>query len=584
MIQSFSMSAVKLNNPYFQNAFQKEVDYLKAYDPDKLLAYFRQTKGLKPKAENYGGWEDTEIRGHTLGHYLTATANAYASTGDQFLLDRLQYMLSELDASQLASGYLSAFPEEFFDRVENRKPVWVPWYTLHKIIAGLIAVYLLAELDLALQIAGKLGDWVYTRTSAWTPALQADVLSVEYGGMNDCLYELYKLTKDEKHAKAAHQFDELSLFEPIHDGQDVLNNRHANTTIPKFLGALNRYFVYGDEAAFYLEACKQFWDMVVHHHSYITGGNSESEHFGLPDVLDAERSETTCETCNSYNMLKLTRGLYQITGDKKYADFYEQTFFNAILSSQNPETGMTMYFQPMAAGFFKVYSKPFDYFWCCTGTGMENFSKLNDSLYFHNQDSLFVNIYVSSEVYWQEKQLSLKQETDVPNTSDALFTISTAQPQAQTICFRIPTWSREMQIKVNDSNVSYSIDQGYIKIKRTWQDQDQIQILFNLSVQMHSLPDNPNAVAFTYGPYALSAGLGSEDMTESNQGIMVRIPTKHLDIKDYLVIKGQTLADWKMNLNQNLVKQADQLSFAIRGTDEDERLVFTSHYAKHQER
>ena len=584
MIQAFSQAAVKLQNPYFQNAFQKEVDYLKAYDPDKLLAYFRQTNGLQPKAENYGGWEDTEIRGHTLGHYLTATANAYASTGDQFLLDRLQYMLSELDASQLASGYLSAFPEEFFDRVENRIPVWVPWYTMHKIIAGLISVYQLAGLDLALKIVSKLGDWVYARTSKWSPQLQADVLSVEYGGMNDCLYELYKLTKDEKHAKAAHQFDELSLFEPVHDGQDVLNNRHANTTIPKFLGALNRYFVYGDEAAFYLEACKQFWDMVVHHHSYITGGNSESEHFGLPDILDAERSETTCETCNSYNMLKLTRGLYQITGDKKYADFYEQTFYNAILSSQNPETGMTMYFQPMATGFFKVYSKPFDYFWCCTGTGMENFSKLNDSLYFHDQDSLYVNLYVASEVNWTDKQVSIKQETDVPSNADALFTISTTQAQELSLYFRMPDWSNELKIEINGSPVSYTVDQGYIKIKRTWQDQDQVKLTFSLAVQLHSLKDNPNAVAFSYGPYALSAGLGREDMTESNQGIMVKIPTKRIDIKDYIVIKNQNFDNWKKNIKQNLVKQDDRLAFVLHGTDEDDHLVFTPHYAQHQER
>ena len=442
MINSFSMSQVKITDPYLINAFQKEIEYLKSFNSDKLLSFFRKTKGLTPKAETYGGWENTEIRGHILGHYLSALAQVYATTQDNAIYERLQYILEELNLCQFDNGYLSAFPEEFFDRVENHQPVCVPWYTMHKIVSGLVNVYKLTKIETALKIVSRLGDWVYNRTNSWTPETHSIVLSVEYGGMNDCMYELFKITKNEKHSFAAHKFDEVELFTQIHAGKDVLNNRHANTTIPKFLGALNRYFVYGESEAFYLDTCKQFWDMVVGNHSYITGGNSEWEHFGEPNILDAERTAANCETCNTYNMLRLTRDLFQITGDKKYSDFYENTFINAILSSQNPNTGMTTYFQPMATGYFKVYSKPFEHFWCCTGTGMENFSKLNDSFYFHEDNKLFVNMYISSSLNWTEKQVQIVQATDIPNSNNACFKISTKNDIELTLCFCIPGWSK----------------------------------------------------------------------------------------------------------------------------------------------
>ena len=336
MIKSFLMSEVQITDPYLTNAFLKEIEYLKSFNSDKLLSFFRVTKDLTPIAENYPGWEESEIRGHTLGHYLSALAQVYATTKCSTIYERLQYILGELSLCQLDNGYLSAFPEEFFDRVENGIPVWVPWYTMHKIIAGLVNVCQLTEMETAFKIVSKIGDWVYNRTDKWTPETKAKVLSVEYGAMNDCMYELFKITNDENHLCAAHMFDEVSLFKQIHDGKDILNNRHANTTIPKFLGALNRYFVYGESEQFYLDVCKQFWNIVVNDHSYVTGGNSEWEHFGEPNILDAERTSANCETCNTYNMLKLTRGLFQITGDKKYSDFYEKYFYKCHIILSKP--------------------------------------------------------------------------------------------------------------------------------------------------------------------------------------------------------------------------------------------------------
>lgn len=584
MIKPLLMSEVMLTDPYLANAFEKEIDYLNSFNPDKLLSFFRITKGLDPKAESYPGWEDTEIRGHTLGHYLSALAQVYATTKDSTIHNRLQYMLEELSLCQFDNGYLSAFPEEFFDRVEMGKPVWVPWYTMHKIISGLNTVYKLTENENALKIVSKLGDWVYDRTDKWTPETQAKVLSVEYGGMNDCMYELFKFTKNQRHSLAAHKFDELELFTKIHDNMDVLNNRHANTTIPKFLGALNRYLALGESEQFYLDACKQFWDIVVENHSYVTGGNSEWEHFGEPNVLDAERTEANCETCNTYNMLKLTRGLFQITGDKKYSDFYENTFINAILSSQNPETGMTTYFQPMATGYFKVYSKPFEHFWCCTGTGMENFSKLNDSLYFYKDNKLFVNMYLSSSVNWTEKGVLLSQDTDIPNNDKAYFKVNTEKDTELSLCFRIPSWSKGISVKINNEYTSFNEESGYAQINRIWQDKDTIEITFKIEVVLSVLPDNPNSIAFTYGPLVLSGGLGTERLEESITGVMVSIPKKQVEIKDYLVIKGESIDNWKKNISENLIKTEGKLEFRLRGTYEDNNIYFTPHYKQHTQR
>lgn len=596
-IQTFPLSQVTITESYRKNAQEKELKYLKAFHLDKLLAGFREVKRLPLKMKygtaitKYNGWENTEIRGHTMGHYLSAMAQAYANTKDEVILQMLQYIIDELERCQLESGYLSAFEEELFDRIEQKKPAWVPWYTMHKIIAGLIQVYSLVGMDKALQIVSKIGDWVYDRTSKWDDVIQERVLAVEYGGMNDCLYELYQYTEKKEHLEAAHKFDELALFTEIRDGKDILNDLHANTTIPKFLGALNRYFVLGETERFYLEACISFWDMVVEHHTYITGGNSEWEHFGMPDILDAERTNCNCETCNTYNMLRLSSGLFQITGEKKYADFYEQTLINAILSSQNPETGMTTYFQPMASGYFKVYHTPFDKFWCCTGTGMENFTKLNDAIYFYKEDTIYVNQYVSSVVDWKEKKVKITQISEIPKNENTTFVIICQGTIIFTLKLRIPDWvvDKEQIVCIIQGekrelfNIESNVD-GYLSITREWKEKDIIELILPMNVKAVSLQDNKKTVAFQYGPIVLSAGMGMEDMTTSKTGVMVTIPSKNIPIKDFIVIKEGEVEEWLDNIEQNLIKRKDMLAFTLKGTDEDDHLVFTPHFMQHTQR
>ncbi|WP_238655313.1 beta-L-arabinofuranosidase domain-containing protein [Paenibacillus piscarius] len=588
LYQDYRLDQVSISAPYIVNAFAREVDYLTSYDPDRLLAGFRENRGLPPKGEKYPGWENTEIRGHTLGHYLSALSQAYAATRDDALALRLKYLLEELVLCQHESGYLSAFGEQLFDNVENKQPAWVPWYTMHKIIAGLTAAYSATGNEAAYALAERLGDWVYRRTSSWTEEIHQRVLSVEYGGMNDCLYELYKITGKAEHLSAAHSFDELSLFAPVREGKDILKGKHANTTIPKFLGALNRYRTLGESEVFYLEAAKQFWDMVVYHHSYITGGNSEWEHFGDPDMLDRERSNFTAETCNTYNMLKLTRELFRITGEARYADFYENTYLNAIVSSQHPHTGMTMYFQPMATGYFKVYSSPFEHFWCCTGTGMESFTKLNDSLYFHNAASIVVNQYISSTLNSTAHGLLLTQSANLPYSDTVQFTVKTQQPQPEALALRLrlPDWlAGAPELLLNGMPADAAGDGNYLVIRKVWEDGDTLQLRLPMKLTYFNLPDARQVIAFKYGPVVLSAALGQDDLSVSATGVAVSVPTRNMLVKDFITTVNESPEAWLAQLADRVVRlPQEELAFALQGTDEDGHLVFTPHYKQHEER
>lgn len=580
-LKDISMTDVRLLDSYEKNAFELEVRYLKKLDARRLLKGFCDIAGIESDASIYGGWENSAIQGHTLGHYLTAVSQAYAVSGDSELKKIADYIVSVLAECQNSdTGYLAAIPQEHYLRIEqgNTSGTWVPWYTMHKIISGLIKAYELTENTQALDVASRLGDWVYSRTSRWDEAMQRTVLNVEYGGMNDCLYQLYSHTKSDKHLSAAHNFDETNLFDALYNGEDILNGKHANTTIPKIIGALNRYKVLGKGEEYYLKAAQNFWDIVIDNHTYITGGNSEWEHFGEPDILDAERTNCNCETCNTYNMLKLTRELFKITGESKYADYYENTFINAIMSSQNPETGMTTYFQPMATGFFKVYSSETDHFWCCTGSGMENFSKLNDSIYYKDENSIYVIRYTSSQVKWAEKGITVTQKQELPRIT---FTVS-GSAQAD-IVLRIPDWcGGEPTVKINGNDVDIKVEKGFIRLSEKWQDGDVIEYNLPMGIEVHGLQDNENTVAFKYGPWVLSANLGNADMKTATTGVDVTVPLLDSSISDTITVKEATIEEWLNNIGKNLIRQGEELSFVLKGTDRE--LIFSPHYMQYKNR
>ena len=649
-LQEFAPAQVTIQDDFLNDVTQKDVDFLNTFNPDKLLYNFRVTAGLpNTKAtSSYSGWENTRIGGHTIGHYLAAAAQAIVrgygeckGNDGVTLQARFDYIIEGLAECQKALGTGFIFgatmedpskPERQFDRLEEGNPAdtWVPWYTVHKIMNGLVEANRSGGSRLALEIGVNFAEWIYKRTSKWDADTQARVLATEYGGMNDCLYELYKCAKaggyDESACDhilaAAHSFDEIPLFEKVRaagPNANVLNNRHANTTIPKFVGAMNRYMTSrslslskGPEDDIYLDYAKAFWKIVVNNHTYITGGNSECEHFGQDNILDKERSNTNCETCNTHNMLKLSRMLFMATGERQYADYYENTFINAILASVNAETGMTLYFQPMATGCFKTYCNPDvdkNYFWCCTGTGLENFTKLGDSIYFHNSNTLVVNQFVSSRVEWKEKGFVLTQKTDIPNSDEIEFVVEEAPAgQKITVAVRSPDWNYQQ-----NAIPEAVFDSGYYLFTREWQAGDKINIKFNMNIQAFPLPDNgQKAVAFKYGPVVLAAELGRDDkMTLRQVGVQCDVAGNKLvrgevyeltgnygGTSNLPLLPGETLLvkenpqEFLQNINEHFekVSGADSIKFKLKDVSwsddpsETADLIFSPYYLINNQR
>lgn len=594
-LQDFPLDQVQITDEYQKNLFAKDVTYLiTTLNVDRLLAGFKAvSQGVNP-TNLYGGWENTNIRGHSLGHWLSAVAQAYqqASGGDPTLAaqikTKLDYAITQLKSFQLSSGFLFATPISQFDDFDaGTGSTWVPYYTMHKILAGLLDVYKLENNADALAVASKLGDWLYNRASGWSASAKSRVLSQEYGGINDALYELYKYTKSANHLAAAHVFDDTSLFTSTAAGNDTLNGRHANMTIPKFIGALNRYRTLGTSESAYLTAADQFLTMVLKSHTYVTGGNSENEHFHVAGQLDAMRDEINNETCNAYNMSKLAHDLFKTKGDVKYADFYERIHINEILASMNPSTGMTTYFKAMGTGFFKAFGTPDNSFWCCTGTGMENFTKLGDSVYFHDATDLYVTYYVSSTLNWKDRGFSLTQTTDLPFSNKATFTISAAPLDVVNVKFRKPYWlasCQSMAVSVNSQSFNAAQADGFLGVSRVWQVGDKLELTIPSEVQVSRLPDNQSAVAFTYGPLVLSAGVGTASMTTTGHMMTIKA-TKPAGLQETIAINSSTTINgWIANIKDNLVQTAGKLEFNLKNTDSDGKLIFVPHFSRYQDR
>ena len=613
-IEDFSLSDITMKDAYSVNAFSKELEYLLSFDTNRLLCGFRENAKMNTYgAKRYAGWENTLIAGHSVGHYLSAVAMAYENptlTDSQrkSLSDKIDALLNGMRECQQNSkgkpGFLWAGQmkdqnnvEIQFDLCQQGKTniineAWVPWYTMHKMVQGLVDVYKFTGKELAKTIASGLGDWTLNRCKTWNQQTHNTVLSIEYGGMNDCLYELYAITGNDNYAIAGDYFDENALHEKVlKGGANVLNGKHANTTIPKFVGALKRYEVLDGktvngqriDASKHLKYAEAFWDMVVTHHTYITGGNSEWEHFGMDDILDKERTNCNCETCNSYNMLKLSRELYKCTGDKKYMDFYEQTYYNSILSSQNPETGMTTYFQPMATGYFKVYSSPYDSFWCCTGSGMESMSKLGDTLYMHSGNILYVNMYQSSSVRWSDQNVTVTQESEIPNGNTATFTIDGSGDLE--FRFRIPDWAAgTVNIAVNGTKYSYKTVDDYAQVTGSFSSGDKITVTIPQAVVAYNLPDKNSVYGFKYGPVVLSAELGKQNMTTGSTGMWVTIPKEAIVSNQNIQIskQGQSITSFMAEINDHMVKDANSMKFTLNDTSQ--KLTFTPHYQQYQQR
>jgi DUF1680 family protein len=510
VVEPFAMTDVRLLPGPFRHAMELDKKYLLSLDPDRLLHAFRVNAGLPSKAAPLGGWEEpkSEVRGHFPGHYLSACALMYAGTGDARLKDRANYMVAELAKCQAAlrSGYLSAYPETFMDRVEAGKPVWAPWYTLHKIHAGLLDVYVHCGNPQALEAAKKFGDWVVARHSRLSDDQMQNMLGNEHGGINESMANLYALTGDEKYLGASLRLNHMAVLGPASKRQDRLTGLHANTQIPKFIGAARQYEL---TASDWLKTASDFfWNTVVYERSYVIGGHSDGEAFTPKEKFSEAFGPSTTETCNTYNMLKLTR--HQFTRDPKaeYADYYERALYNHILCSQNPESGMMCYYVPLRAGSQKVYSTPLDSFWCCVGTGVENHAKYGDSIYFHkDHQTLYVNLFIASELDWKAKGVKLRQETKYPDEPSTRLAFTCDKPVEMDLCVRHPYWAvRGIAVAINGEKQPVDSKPGsYATISRTWRTGDVVEVNMPFTLRTEGFRDNPNRLACLYGPIVLAA-------------------------------------------------------------------------------
>ena len=518
-VQPFDLDSVRITDTIIKQSIARNREFLEGLETDRLLHTFRLTAGLPTLAEPLGGWEkpDCELRGHFTGHYLSGCARMSLATGDPLLRGKGNLVVNELAKCQKANGngYLSAFPPSFFERLKAGQKVWAPWYTWHKIMAGLLDMYVLARNEQALEVLRGMAGWTKNWTDVLTDEDMARVLKVEFGGMNEVLYNLYAVTGEKDHAATAHRFDQEAFFAPLAEGRDELTGLHVNTQIPKVIGAARRYELTGEER--YRKVAEFFWTQVTQHRAYATGGTSNDEHWrSAPDKLAGELSYATQECCCTYNMLKLTRHLFTWSPEARYIDYYERAYFNSILGTMNPKNGLTMYYVPLATGYWKVFASPRGSFWCCTGTGVESFSKLADSIYFHDEDSLYVNLYVASELDWEEKGVRIKQDTAFLSRGEIGLRIIGAKPSRLAVRLREPYWAGgKMTVTVNGKPVEPVRANGYLTIDRTWRTSDELRAALPMKLHVQPMPDDDTLQAIMYGPVVLAGDLGRAGLTEA---------------------------------------------------------------------
>ena len=521
---AFNLADVKLLPGPFTNAMEADVKYLLKIEPDRLLADFRTHSGLNAKAEKYGGWESSGLAGHTLGHYLSALSLHYAATGDKEFLKRANYIVDELDLCQRArkTGYVGAIPKEdsmwnevakgnIRSRGFDLNGAWSPWYTVHKIMGGLLDAYLYCNNSKALKVNNGIADWTANITGSLHDSLIQKMLVTEYGGMNDALVNTYACTGNKKYLDLSYRFYDRRIMDSLAAEINILPGKHSNTQIPKVIGSARRYQLTGNKKDSI--TANFFWNTVTKHHSYATGGNSNYEYLTAPDTLNDKLTDNTTETCNTYNMLKLTRELFTINPSAALMDYYEKALYNHILASQQHETGMVTYFVSLRMGGKKEYSDEYHSFTCCVGTGMENHVKYGENIYYRGKDgSLYVNLFIPSVLNWKEKGITIQQETGLPATDQSTFTITTAKPTAFKVRLRKPHWAENVIVKVNGSLQTVSTDkEGYIVLNHKWKNNDKITLITPMDFYTEAMPDNANRKAIFYGPVLLAGELGAKE-------------------------------------------------------------------------
>jgi DUF1680 family protein len=518
---------VKLLDGPFKHAQDLNLKYVLAHDPDRFLAPFRKEAGLEPKAAPYPNWESQGLAGHVGGHYLTALAQLYASTGDAEAKRRLDYMIRELAACQEAGGdgYVGGIPNgralwreiatgDIRPRSFDLNGRWVPWYNLHKTFAGIRDAHVIAGNAQAKDVLVRLADWCGELMGKLTDEQLQHMLRAEQGGMNEVLADVGAITGNPKYLALAKRFSHREILEPLLAKQDKLEGLHANTQIPKVIGFARIGQLTGDQNG--VDAAQFFWDLVVGRNTVAIGGNSSSEHFHATNNYSTLlESHEGLETCNSYNMLRLTEPLFALAPSGKLADYYERTLFNHVLSSQHPVHGGLVYFTPMRPRHYRVYSQPDECFWCCVGTGIESHGKHARFIYAAGENDLYVNLFIASELDWKEKGVRVRQDTTFPDEPRTRLTIATTAPKRFTLRVRKPAWApaTSYSISVNGERIATPpAPDSYVAIEREWKEGDRIEIDLPMETKLERLPDGSNWVAVLHGPIVLAAKTGTEDL------------------------------------------------------------------------
>ncbi len=545
--QPFDLSQVRLTDSIFKTNQDLDAKYILSLDPDRLLRNFRINANLPTKAVPLGGWEAPKcgLRGHFVGHYLSACGEMYAATGDLRFKDRGTYIVTELGKCQdaIGSGYLSAFPPDAFDKLEKfGGGSWAPYYTIHKIMAGLLDQYHFCSNKQALQIAIKMADYFQGRIAKLDAAHIEKMFHTlghgpqnEYGGMSEVLHNIYALTKDSKYLILAEVFDRDWFLDPLSKQQDQLSGLHVNTHVAQVIGFARHYELTGDERCH--RAAEYFWSQVVGHHSYAIGSTGKGEVFVPPDLEGTKLGFDTGESCNVYNMLKLTEHIFSWDANLAAADYYEDALYNFILSSINPDTGLTTYFVSLKPGHFKIYATPETSFWCCTGTGIENHACYGSGIYFHNADSLWVNLFIPSQLTWNEKELTLTQSTCFPESDQTTLTIAAKKAIPLRINLRIPYWTTtEANVRINGIAQSIKLSPGsYLTLDRTWKTGDRIDLTLPMALHLHRTIDSPQTAAILYGPIVLAGdfghtGMPPSDCTDNNYATFDNFPDPQVPV------------------------------------------------------
>ncbi|MEO6547314.1 MAG: glycoside hydrolase family 127 protein [Ferruginibacter sp.] len=523
----FSLKDVKLLESPFKHARDLNIKVLLQYDVNRLLAGYRKEAGLPAKAKSYTNWDGLD--GHVGGHYLSALAINYAATNNAECKKRMDYMLAELKACQVANGtnnpgwakgYVGAVPnsKKIWSTLQQGdfaayKGAWVPWYNVHKMYAGLRDAWLYTGSGNAKTIFLQFCDWGVNITAALSDEQMQSMLDMEHGGMNEIFADAYQMSNDEKYLTAAKRFSHKVLLNAMADRNDNLDNKHANTQVPKAVG-FERIGELGNDPA-YKTAGDFFWETVTTKRSLAFGGNSRREFFPTATAsTDFVNDVEGPESCNSYNMLKLTEELFRVNPLAKYADYYERTLYNHILSTQHPEHGGYVYFTPARPRHYRVYSSPNEGMWCCVGSGMENHGKYSQFIYTHSKDALFVNLFVASELNWRAQKIKIKQQTIFPEEETTRLIITEGTSRFA-LMIRYPVWVKygALKVMVNGKAISFTNHpSSYISIKRLWKKGDVVTVSLPMHNSIEYMPNVPNYIAVMHGPVLLGAKTGTDDL------------------------------------------------------------------------